>query len=78
MSEGCDYFSEPGGYQTTFHQDYEAKWNDNDAVLRGDLWVNSFPRSWDGISKESEKLGDNSWVGDQRYLLPVLKENSVI
>lgn len=78
MSEECDYFSEPGGYQSMFHQDYQPKWNGKDAVLCDDLWGSGFPRSWDGISKEPENIGDNAWGGDQRYPLQMLKDKAVM
>jgi mitochondrial distribution and morphology protein 34 len=73
-SEGGDYFSEPGGYQTMFHPDYQGRWDGKDAALHDDLWVNRFPRSWDGIPKEPEKMGDNPWTGDRRYPLPIVNE----
>jgi hypothetical protein len=63
VSEG-DYFSEPGGYQSGYHPEYESKWSGQ----RPMLWNKNrmFPKSWDGRAEGPEKAAE-AWVDDQRY-----------
>lgn len=72
-----DYFSEPGGYQSMFHPDFQPKWRERETILRDGLWKNSFSRSWDDFSGDPEK-SNIVWVSDQKQSLPTMNEKAAM
>jgi mitochondrial distribution and morphology protein 34 len=74
-SERGDYFSEPGGYRSSFQPEPPATWNEKDSISRDKAWESeAFSKGWNNNTNEIGKYGANSWIANQRYNHPPSKE----